>query len=63
MTTLGYLGLPIGFAAALLLFHETPPVATWTGAALVLLAVVVLGYGERRHRLRIMLDAGPVPRP
>lgn len=63
MTTLGYLGLPVGFAAALLLFNEQPPAATWIGAALVLLAVVVLGYGERRHRLRLMLDAGPVPHP
>jgi drug/metabolite transporter (DMT)-like permease len=63
MTTLGYLGLPIGFAAALLLFNETPPFATWAGAVLVLLAVAVLGYGERRHRLRLMLDAGPVPHP
>ncbi|HKY96040.1 MAG TPA: DMT family transporter [Kiloniellales bacterium] len=63
MTTLGYLGLPIGFAAALLLFRESPPVATWVGAALVLLAVAVLGYGERRHRVRTMLDAGPVPHP
>jgi drug/metabolite transporter (DMT)-like permease len=53
----------MGFAAALFLFRETPPVATWAGAGLVLLAVVVLGYGERRHRLRVMLDAGPVPRP
>lgn len=63
MTTLGYLGLPVGFAAALLLFNEQPPPATWIGAALVLMAVVVLGYGECRHRLRLMLDAGPVPHP
>ena len=63
MTTLGYLGLPTGFAAALLLFNETPPPATWIGAALVLMAVVVLGYGERRHRLRVTLDAGPVLHP
>jgi drug/metabolite transporter (DMT)-like permease len=63
LTALGYLGLPIGFAAALVLFDEAPPLATWAGAVLVLLAVAVLGYGERRHRLRLMLDAGPVPHP
>jgi drug/metabolite transporter (DMT)-like permease len=63
MTTLGYLGLPMGFAAAMLLFGEAPPAATWIGAGLVLLSIGCLGYGERRHRLRIMLDAGPVPRP
>jgi drug/metabolite transporter (DMT)-like permease len=64
MTTLGYLGLPVSFAAAVVLFGEAPAAATWIGAALVLLAVGFLAYGERRHRLLLITpDAGPVPHP
>jgi drug/metabolite transporter (DMT)-like permease len=64
MTTLGYLALPIGFAAALLLFGEAPPAATWIGAGLVLVAVGFLAYGERRHRLLLLTPVvGPVPHP
>jgi len=61
MTTLGYLGLPLSFAAALLLFHETPPLATWAGAGLVLLAVAVLVEGERRwHRSTLARAPEPI---
>ena len=66
MTTLSYLALPCGFAAAMLVFGERPALATWLGAGLVLLAVAMLGYGERRFRLlalAITPDGAAVPRP
>jgi len=65
MTTLGYLALPTGFAAGLLLFGEQPPPATWIGAGLVLLAVGLLSWGERRHRRRqaFMPAGAAAPRP
>lgn len=52
MTTLSYLALPAGFAAAMLVFGERPPLATWIGALLVMLAVALLTWGERRFRRR-----------
>lgn len=57
MTTLSYLALPAGFAAAMLVFGERPPLATWLGAGLVMLAVALLSWGEYRFRLRAL------PRP
>jgi drug/metabolite transporter (DMT)-like permease len=65
MTTLSYLALPTGFAAAMLIFDERPPLATWLGAGLVLLAVALLAYGERRFRLLALAvtpDGAAVPR-
>lgn len=61
MTTLGYLGLPAGFAAALLIYGERPPAETWSGAGLVLLAVAILAWGEKRFRGALRPDVAPVP--
>jgi len=63
MTTLSYLALPTGFAAAILLFGERPPAATWAGAGLVLLAVAILAWGERRYRPPLTPAAAAVPLP
>ncbi len=61
MTTLGYLGLPAGFAAALFIYGELPPQETWAGAGLVLVAVGLLAWGERRFRLPLRPAAAPLP--